>query len=783
MSQEKVLADFSGGINALVAVDKLAPNECLLAENVRLDESGNIASAGAYTHQNTSAYVSTASSSSAHSLFWNPSLGGIAGVGQDVFYGASLGQLANVLGAVNTNAQKMSFGSGLNRIYFDIGNTGYWVSPAQMTPLTVDWAPPAAAITGPNICGTGVNIATSGTWTNPNNVTSTSTASYATNTNSSNPQIYCTKFGFSLGTSAMQGVSFGFTATANFHQYVRFGVNVPVNVTVTASLLVNGVAVGNPRTYMTIFNGGTGTVTASVGGSQDLWNFALTPAQVNATNFGVGITVAITGALSLQLVGINGVTCTAYQANGLTAGTGAAGTLTGTYTWIATFVALTGEESDASAASQGVVLSTQQGSLTGLPLGDARTGSRNIYRTGGSLTTYYLVGSVPDNTTTTYSDNQSDAAALTAGIILTGQVPGDFPNTRLGNAQVRFPTYHYDRVFWINQAIPNQLIWSKPLNGFAYPSVNETTVGDSKPIIRTVSIFGELIIIKTDSIWVLTGTDESSFQLSQTPSEVGTDEPFTILKLPDKVIFANRYGIWYFNGYTSVPLTTKLDLWYRQQDRTNVSLFGANGFHPIEIVSGTTPQLFDSAGDTEKYYLAYAESGQSANNAILVFDLKHGNITKRSAAALALAPDPVNGYIYMSDSSGFVSLLDDWNGANSGGSATNFDFQDGYRNLAPGSNQAFWALEFYINTNGQSVTPHVYYDNGANSETLAAISTTSLQRVVRPLEASNSRKAQSISWRLNGSLNPVNSSGTPQVIVDRVKVLYDVRTGRARTGQ
>jgi hypothetical protein len=43
---EHLFSDFSAGMNALAAVYKLDPKECLLAENVRLDEAGNIQSGG-----------------------------------------------------------------------------------------------------------------------------------------------------------------------------------------------------------------------------------------------------------------------------------------------------------------------------------------------------------------------------------------------------------------------------------------------------------------------------------------------------------------------------------------------------------------------------------------------------------------------------------------------------------------------------------------------------------------------------------------------------------------
>src|SRR5882757_1739199 len=758
MAQEQTFSDYSGGMNALAAVDKVDPKECLLAENVRLDETGNIASAGAFTQQNTSAYADSLGSKNAHSLYWNPSLGGVAGVGQDVFQATQLGSFVSSLAGKNTSQQKMSFASAPNRVYFDVGSVGYWSDMTNL--LLVDWVPPSAGA-----AGGGFNSAA---------------GNFSAGTSSN--------YGFSLSTATNLG---GISSTIICTNIVTAGPKFPVTVTLTvnASLIVGGVGAGTGTSQSKVETtpaGSTSTFinTFTFGNQSSLWGVpTLTPAQVNASNFGV-VYSANHGVLSTPFV-------TAYQQTvGFVAGTGTAGTLTGTYTWKLTFVGTNGEESDASLPSSTIILSTQQGTLTGIPLGDGRTASRNIYRkgfaTGTPLTLYYLVGSIPDNTTTVYSDNLTDIAATTAGTILAGDVPGDFPNSRLGNLQVRFPVYHYDRVFWVNQNQSNQVIWSKPLDGFAYPVVNFFNVGDSKPIVRLISIFGELIIIKTDSIWRLTGTDETSFDLTQTPSSVGTDMPFTIVALPDKILFANRWGLWVFNGYTSQPLTTKLDLWFKQDDRTNEELFGVNGFHPPEVASPTVPQNFDATGNSEKYYLSYAEAGQTANNALLVFDVKHGNITKRQTGIplpLSLAIDPVTGFVYMGDNAGFVSLLDDWNGANSGGVATNFDFQSGCVDLQRGSNKSLWALEFLLDTDGQSLTPSVYYDSGTASETLAPLSTVGLQRVVRTVQATNARKMQNFSWRLNGSINPVNKSGQPQIQIVHVKALYDIRTGRARTGQ
>jgi hypothetical protein len=780
LPQEQIFADFSGGMNALAAVDKLDPKECLLAENVRLDETGNIQSAGALTAQNTSAYaaVGGTNTNNVHSLFWNPSLGAVAGVGQDVFFGSRLGGMASGLAGKNSSLKKMSFASAPGRVYFDVGSTGYWTDMANL--LSVDWQPPdvaGATIIGPKTVGTGVAVGTAALWTNANNITSTSSTTFV----SLRGRLPSGQLQATMGTNSF---------AVNANPVTGIGVTFVMEETNSAgdevliTLVRNGIPVGASRPI--ILNDSTGIFSTYTAGHQtDLWGLSsLSQADVNAGNFGFQLQYAGNPDTFVVLQAYQGQV-TIYQGAGMVGGTGAAGTLTGTYTWKVAFVSTSGEESQSGGPTASIILSAQQGTLTAIPVGDGRTTARNLYRKGGALTSYYLVGTIQDDVSTTYADNQTDIATLATGVILAGDVPGDQANTRLGNTMVRFPVLHYDRMFWINQAQKNQIIWSKPLNGFAYPVNNQMNVGDSKPISRIVSIFGELIIEKTDSIWRLTGTDENSFNLTQTPSAVGTDESFTVAALPDKLPFANRYGLWVFNGYTSQPLTPKLDLWFKQDDRTSEELFGVNGFHPPEVASLTVPLNFEAVANSEKYVLAYAEAGQAANNAILIFDLKHGNITKRTipGSPLSLAIDPVTGFIYVGDSNGFVSLLDDWNGATQRGSAANFDFQTGYFDLQRGSNKSLWAIELFLDTDGQSLTPSIYYDNGASSETLPAVSASTLQRIVRPVQNANARKMQNFSVRLNGSINPVNSNGSPAIQIVHVKALFDVRTGRARTGQ
>jgi hypothetical protein len=94
-------------------------------------------------------------------------------------------------------------------------------------------------------------------------------------------------------------------------------------------------------------------------------------------------------------------------ASALTSATGSSGSLTGAYKWAVTFVTSTGE-TELGLPSASLTLAAQQASLTNIPLGPSGTTSRKIYRTKAGGSVYYLSHAIADNTTTTYTDNNSD---------------------------------------------------------------------------------------------------------------------------------------------------------------------------------------------------------------------------------------------------------------------------------------------------------------------------------------------------------------------------------------
>lgn len=82
------------------------------------------------------------------------------------------------------------------------------------------------------------------------------------------------------------------------------------------------------------------------------------------------------------------------------------------YKWAVTFVDDLGQESTPGAqVSLTPTTGNQTGSLTAIPLGPAPlTTKRRVYRTAGGGSQLKLVGTINDNTTTTFSDGVADGS-------------------------------------------------------------------------------------------------------------------------------------------------------------------------------------------------------------------------------------------------------------------------------------------------------------------------------------------------------------------------------------
>jgi YVTN family beta-propeller protein len=95
------------------------------------------------------------------------------------------------------------------------------------------------------------------------------------------------------------------------------------------------------------------------------------------------------------------------------ANAGAGSIVPGTYRWVYTFTNASGIETLPSPASGTLTFGVSSNVTVTVPVGGTGTTSRKVYRLIGS--TYYFVGSINNNTGTSFTDSTSNVAALSPG--------------------------------------------------------------------------------------------------------------------------------------------------------------------------------------------------------------------------------------------------------------------------------------------------------------------------------------------------------------------------------
>lgn len=120
------------------------------------------------------------------------------------------------------------------------------------------------------------------------------------------------------------------------------------------------------------------------------------------------------------------------------AAVGSATGLTGVYSYLVTFVTAAGE-TEAGVASNSITLANQKGNLSSIPVSPCRSvTARKIYRTAAGGSTYGLVTTISDNTTTTLTGDSLADGSL-------GVAPPTVLTAITGTEQ--FPEDAHERLF------------------------------------------------------------------------------------------------------------------------------------------------------------------------------------------------------------------------------------------------------------------------------------------------------------------------------------------------
>jgi len=250
---------------------------------------------GTLTTCTGSATQLTGSGTAALSSPWISASAGIAtvnstGLVTGVSGGSSVITYTDISGCSNTATVTVNTPPAATGVSICTGGTGSLTSSAAC-------ATGSAASSGPNDAGTGANVTGTGTvaWTNPGNITTAGTpyATLSLNQNNITNYLQGSNYGFAIPAGA---TITGITVVINRQSS---GTTNPLIRDNSVNLVKGGVIQStNYAATGTNWTNGGSFGTATYGGATDLWGTTWTPADINASNFGVALSAINTNSFS-----------------------------------------------------------------------------------------------------------------------------------------------------------------------------------------------------------------------------------------------------------------------------------------------------------------------------------------------------------------------------------------------------------------------------------------------------------------------------------------------------
>ena len=265
-----------------------------------------------------------------------------------------------------------------------------------------------------------------------------------------------------------------------------------------------------------------------------------------------------------------------FPAPGSTASvaTGAAGVLTGAYTYKITFLYDSNDahESSASTASATVNPSAQKVDLTSIPTGAAGSGvtGRNIYRTKAGGSEWYFVAKIANNTATTYTDNIADASQGTNQAPNDNGIPpaGQFMVFWRGRMCVAKTTAQPQRLF-LSAIVSTEKspTGASSLHGAGeeiFPASHFVDAGDNNSPITGIAVMrDQLVIFKEDGIYNVQGDDAEDMVIWVAQSSTGCIAPRTIVNMRGNLFFLGRNDgvpeVYTYDGSSAEALSTPIE--------------------------------------------------------------------------------------------------------------------------------------------------------------------------------------------------------------------------------
>ena len=309
----------------------------------------------------------------------------------------------------------------------------------------------------------------------------------------------------------------------------------------------------------------------------------------------------------------------------LTAGLGAAGNLTGDYQWAVSFIHKDGDdnvlsESAMSALSTAVAFTADAASLTAIPVSadtDTVTG-RRLYRTlsGGSV--LYFLADIDDNTTTTYTDDATDASLniLAENGHRTAEIDGTNASDEF---RLRYIVSWKNRLWALseNPAERDNVLYTEdglPYRWGSTAALNELPAyPEGQDIVGVVGMAprkDQLGVLKRTGVWQITGDSDLSFHIVQIAfGKNGCISDRSIVVIGDKEAFwhaPDGVVLWDNSGVNSITDSTVAP-WFKTDRYFNREFFEQSFGKYNEIRDAYDLHLVhvDEEEEDSQYWVSY----------------------------------------------------------------------------------------------------------------------------------------------------------------------------------
>lgn len=270
--------------------------------------------------------------------------------------------------------------------------------------------------------------------------------------------------------------------------------------------------------------------------------------------------------------------------SGLSAAGSGVGSFTGSWTYVVTYAIRDGtrvlSESPESAETSVTVAGSAQFDLTNIPVStDPGVNARRIWRTtvgGGDV--FYLVGTIADNSTTTYADSTTDAS-LAVNDLLSDEL-GEPMGNSVTSEYFEVGAVWKDRAWASGNTTPDRAFFSGNLRPWEWSPDNYVVAKPAGQDLEGVSGYmprrDELGIGKRRSLWKVIGSDPANFDMIRVAEGVGIWAPETALVIRDEGYFLGEDGFykWGPGGLTNLS-KERVHSWFTTDSYFNRATFSS----------------------------------------------------------------------------------------------------------------------------------------------------------------------------------------------------------------